>query len=217
MFVGIIILIVGIYCLLTALNPSLALNFSYIWPLALIVISTYYIIKDRKLELANTIILYLGIWFFLVNINFIKAPYTKAFFPIILIIIGLYIIFGSSKTKKIVQKKEGKTQDYYGVFGETSESITSFKFNNVNIYSIFGSVKLNLKELVLKKNSTLTVYSIFGGTTLAVSDDYKLDINTISFIGGVDNKLRKEPDKSVKGKKMLTINCISIFGGTEII
>ena len=67
MIVGVVILLIGILYLLEIFNPSFQLNFDIIWPIVLIVISIYYIIKDEKLDFTKILFLFIGLWFLLVN------------------------------------------------------------------------------------------------------------------------------------------------------
>ena len=101
MIVGVVILLIGILYLLEIFNPSFQLNFDIIWPIVLIVISIYYIIKDEKLDFTKILFLFIGLWFLLVNTSLIVEPYNKAFWPVILILIGGYIVISAiGKDKK---------------------------------------------------------------------------------------------------------------------
>ena len=46
MIIGIIILLIGILYLIEIFNPGFHLEFDIVWPVVLIAISIYYIIKD---------------------------------------------------------------------------------------------------------------------------------------------------------------------------
>ena len=53
MIIGIIILLIGILYLIEIFNPGFHLEFDIIWPVVLIAISIYYIIKEEKLEITD--------------------------------------------------------------------------------------------------------------------------------------------------------------------
>ena len=65
MIVGVIILLIGIFCLIGIFNPSFQLDFGIVWPLVLIAISIYYIIKEEKLDFTKLLMLFIGLWFLL--------------------------------------------------------------------------------------------------------------------------------------------------------
>ena len=104
-------------------------------------------------------------------------------------------------------------EDYYGIFSGLEERITDTDFEGANIYSVFGGVDLDLRELDLKDDITINAYSIFGGTSIFVNDNFKVKFNSFSLFGGNENKAINSDKKKVS---TLTINCISIFGGTEV-
>ena len=213
MFIGLIFILIGVLFLISIIAPEFNIDFSYLIPLVLMASSLYYIIKGKKFTLANTTVLYIGIWFLLERLNIIKDPLDNAFFPILLIIIGIFIVIESLKVKKVFKRKDNNLKNYYGIFSGLEERITDTNFKGANIYSIFGGVDLDLRELELKEDITINAYSIFGGTSIFVKDNFKVKFNSFSLFGGNENKSITTDKKKVS---TLTINCISIFGGTEV-
>ena len=200
MFIGLIFILIGALFLISIIAPEFSIDFSYLIPLVLMASSLYYIIKGKKFTLANTTVLYLGTWFLLEELNIIKDPLDDAFFPILLIIIGIFIVIDNLK-------------NYYGIFSGLEERVTDSNFKGANIYSIFGGVDLDLRGLELKEDITINAYSTFGATSIFVNDNFKVKFNSFSLFGGNQNKAITTDKKKVS---TLTINCISIFGGTEV-
>lgn len=213
MVIGLIFILIGALFLISIIVPEFSINFSYVFPLILISTSLYYIIKGRKFTLANTIVLYLGIWFLLDELNIIRGEFSNAFFPLILIIIGIFIIIESLKVKKVFKRKDDNLKNYYGIFSGLEERVTDSSFKGANIYSVFGGVDLDLRNLELKEDITINAYSIFGGTSIFVNDNFKIKFNSFSLFGGNENKTLSSDKKK---SNTLTINGISIFGGTEV-
>ena len=119
----------------------------------------------------------------------------------------------ASRQGLIKMLKDNNLKNYYGIFSGLEERITDTNFKGANIYSIFGGVDLDLRELELKEDITINAYSIFGGTSIFVNDNFKVKFNSFSLFGGNENKSITTDKKKVS---TLTINCISIFGGTEV-
>lgn len=212
MIVGVIILLIGIFCLIGIFNPSFQLDFGIVWPLVLIAISIYYIIKEEKVDFTKLLMLFIGLWFLLENTNLINSPYDKAFWPLILIITGGYIIFGSLN-HDIKTPKQKYSKNYFGIFSEVEDKIKTKNFKGADVYCIFGGAELDLRELELKNNAVLNVYCIFGGATIKVSDNYNVICNSTAILGGNENKAAIENNED---RNNLIINCISFCGGTEI-
>lgn len=213
MFIGLIFILIGALFLISIIAPEFSIDFSYLIPLVLMASSLYYIIKGKKFTLANTTVLYLGTWFLLDELNIIKDPLDDAFFPILLIIIGIFIVIESLKIKKVFKRKEDNLKNYYGIFSGLEEKVTDSSFKGANVYSVFGGVNLDLRDLELKEDITINAYSIFGGTSILVNDMFKVKVNSFSLFGGNENKAIFSDKKK---SNTLTINCVSIFGGTEI-
>ena len=213
MSIGLIFILIGVLFLISIIAPEFNIDFSYLIPLVLMASSLYYIIKGKKFTLANTIVLYIGIWFLLERLNIIKDPLDNAFFPILLIIIGIFIVIESLKVKKVFKRKDNNLKNYYGIFSGLEERITDTNFKGANIYSVFGGVDLDLRELESKEDITINAYSIFGGTSIFVNDNFKVKFNSFSLFGGNENKTTSTDKKK---NHTITINGISIFGGTEV-
>ena len=213
MFIGLIFILIGVLFLISIIAPEFSIDFSYLIPLVLMASSLYYIIKGKKFTLANTTVLYLGTWFLLEELNIIKDPLDDAFFPILLIIIGLFIVIESLKVKKVFKRKDNNLKNYYGIFSGLEERVTDTNFKGANIYSVFGGVDLDLRELESKEDITINAYSIFGGTSIFVNDNFKVKFNSFSLFGGNENKTTSTDKKK---NHTITINGISIFGGTEV-
>ena len=215
MIIGIIILLIGILYLIEIFNPGFHLEFDIIWPVVLIAISIYYIIKEEKLDFTKIMMLFIGLWFLLVNTSLVTGPYDKAFWPVVLILVGGYIVMNSlnmgKKNTKIKASKHSK--DYFGIFSEVKDSIKTKNFKGADVYCIFGGAELDLKDVELKEDTILNVYSFFGGATIKVSDNYNIVCNSTAILGANENKASSDIDKS---KPKLIINCISFCGGTEI-
>ncbi|HPF83279.1 MAG TPA: LiaF-related protein [Bacilli bacterium] len=221
MIVGLIILILGIVCLINEMNLGIKIEFDLLWPLVMIVFSLGYMIKNKKLGFWSTLFMFIGIWYTLYYFNIITVSLDEYLWPVILIILGGAII--SSKISWDNKAKEGKSYckvdskdgklTYDGIFGGIKETVKKTDFVGCIINAIFGSVELDLREIKVEDNITIDANSIFGGIDLRVPDDYNIVVNSFAIFGGNENKADKKFDEK---RKTIYINCVSIFGGTEI-
>ena len=217
MILGIIILIIGILYLISVLNPEFVINYSLVWPIALILLCLYSIVKNKKVDMVPGIGLFIGILIFGVNCDFWSSDAYELIIPGALIIIGLTIIissigFNRNRNKKIESSPAGRFT-YNGILAGIEEKVTEKDFKGANIYAIFGGVDLDLRQIELKEDVVINAYSIFGGTSLLVPDNYNVKVNSTAILGGNDNKVHNEENKK---QKTIYINCLSIFGGCEI-
>lgn len=215
MFIGLIIIFVGVLLLLEVIVPGFSVDFSLIWPFVLIFIAINGFIKNRKINCFSVIVLFIGIWFLVLNLGYIGETLKNAFWPIIIILIGLCIVFDTVKIGEIKKRTSNKVEtNYYGIFSGSDEKINTNDFKGTNVYAIFGGVDLDLRDSKLKDDeAVINVYSIFGGATILVPDGYNIIMSSSNVFGGNDNKTRNKYDEK---QKTIYINCISVFGGTEI-
>ncbi len=217
MFVGIIIVIIGVLFLVQALNPNFQIDFGIVWPVLVIVLAIYWMIKEKKISFGNILILFLGIWFLGMNIGWIADEYTKVFWPTILILFGISLIvealrFQNGRKKHFSSDKKGLLT-YHGVFGGVEEIVKTDDFKGATIYSVFGGVDLDLRKIKLKDDVYIYVYSIFGGTSLMIPEGYNVSLQSSNFFGGNENKCQNEYNSQ---HKTIHVYCVSIFGGTDL-
>lgn len=215
MFIGVIIIIIGILFLMQAVIPDFDIQFGIIWPIILILIPINELLKRKKIDLFMSIILFIGIWFLLFNLNYIPDNLRDIFWPIVIILVGFSIVFNTVKIKKIQKKSVSKAEaNYYGIFSGSEEKVSTNDFKGTNVYAIFGGVDLDLRDVKLKQEEVvINVYSIFGGADILVPEGYNIVVNSSAIFGGNDNKSKNTYDDK---NKTIYINCISAFGGTEI-
>ena len=147
--------------------------------------------------------------------------FVKLFIPAILIIIGLSIFF-KDKVKDVVAKKMGKINakeidmehTYTSTFSEEKINLDNEKLENCAINSIFGSVSLDLRNVVIDEDVVINNYVVFGGVTIKVPKDVNIVVKTTSIFGGVDNKTSR--NKTKENVKTIYIKGTILFGGIDI-
>ena len=218
MILGIIILAIGILYLITTINPDFVVDYSLLWPGALILFCVCSIIKNKRLDMVSSIGVFVGTLILGVNANWFDKDIYKFMWPGVLIIIGISIILSSilfNKNKKKTKKlniKDG-ILTYSGIFAGIDEKVTIKDFKGAIVYSIFGGVELDLRSIEPKEDIVINVYSIFGGTTLLLPKDYNVKVNSTAIIGGSENKSNNQYSET---QKTIYINTTSVFGGCEI-
>lgn len=218
MIIGIAILLLGILFLIEVFNPDFVVNFSLVWPVILLVLASYWIVKDKKCTAFSGVVLFTGVWNLFVNLGLITYPYRSAFWPILLIIIGTFVILAALDNKEMTKtvrssKGENGRKKYVGILSSIEEKVKGGNFSGADVYCIFGGVDLDLRKVELEEDAVLNVYAVFGGGTIFVSDNYNIVCNSTALFGGNDNKADTTHKKNTK---TLTINCISFCGGSEI-
>ena len=215
MLVGIILILLGVYFIVKMLCPSFDININWniIWPIILMVLGIEGIIRTKKLDLFNVILTLIGVIYLLSGLKIIGNINGRFIFAIILIGAGISFILSSLGKKKVKKISKDKMINYNGIFSGVKEVVDSEDFKGANCYSIFGGLKLDLKNISLKDDTVINCYAVFGGIDLTVPDDVNIIIHSSSLFGGVNNKtLNKNSDN----KKTIYINVTAIFGGVDV-
>lgn len=215
MLVGIILILIGVYFVVRMLCPGfdIDINWNIIWPIILMILGVEGIIKTKKLDLFNAFLTLIGVIYLLSGLKIIGNINGKLILAIILIVAGISFVLSALGKKKVKTISKDKMINYNGIFSGVEEIINSKDFKGANCYSIFGSVKLDLRSVSQNNEAVINCYAIFGGIDLTVSEDVNVIIHSSSLFGGVNNKTsNKNSDK----KKTIYVNVTAIFGGVDV-
>ena len=194
---GLVLIAVGVIFGLNALEiTDINIFFDGWWTLFIIVPSFIGLFKEEA-KTGNLIGLIIGICLFLGCQDYISFDLIwKLMMPTILVIIGLSIIFKdtlSSQVKKEIKKlNKNGSKEYAATFGGQTVDFSKEEFEGCSLTAVFGSIKCDLREAIIKEDTVINASSIFGG----VSDERK--------------------NKTKDNEHTIYLNATSIFGGVEI-
>ena len=131
--------------------------------------------------------------------------------------IGLSFIFKNSiktQVKGEIKRLSNKNDnEYCATFGSINVDLSDEKFDGCTLTSVFGGVKCDLRNAIIKNDIVINVGAIFGGVIIYVPDNVNIKINSTSIFGGVSDE-RKIKNKD--NKITIYINATCLFGGCEI-
>ncbi len=215
---GVFLVIIGVIFGLNALEITDINIFFDGWWCFIIIIPCFIDLfkdKDKSFDIIGIIvgtILFLGCQS-LISFELI----LKLVIPLILVLSGLSFIFRdllNSKVKKEIKKINKKSgKEYYATFGGQNLNFDDEEFTGCSLNSIFGGIKCDLKDAIIKKDTVINASSIFGGITIYVPDNVKIKINSTPIFGGVSDERK---NRNTESEITLYINSTCIFGGIEI-
>ncbi len=217
---GLVLIIIGVVFGLNALGiTNINIFFKGWWTLFLIIPGFIGLFKDND-RTGDIILIIIGIILILSTRNVLDFDIIwKLILPIILVIIGLSIIFKdlfNTKINKEINKLNEKFKtdgDYCSTFGGQNIKFDNEEFKGTTLNAIFGGIKLDLRDAIIKKDVVINSTCVFGGITILVPKDVKVKVKSTPIFGGVEDKTKqKTNDKS----KIVYINSTTIFGGVEI-
>lgn len=217
---GLVLITLGIIFGLNATGlADINVFFKGWWTLFLIIPGFIGLFKDND-KTGDIVLIIIGIILMLSSRGILDFDVIwKLIFPMILVIIGLSIIFKdlfNTKINKEINKlneKLKKDSDYCSTFGSQNIKYDSEEFKGATLNSIFGGIKLDLRESIIKKDVVINSTCIFGGITILVPKDVKIKIKSTPIFGGVEDKTKQKIDDK---SKTIYINSTTIFGGLDI-
>lgn len=215
---GLVFIIIGLIFGVNALGlADINIFFDGWWTLFIIVPCFIDLFKDED-KTGNIIGIIIGICLLLGCLEIIDfALIFKLIVPVVLIIIGLSFIFKDTVNNKIkkeiknLNKKDSK--EYCSTFGGQTINFNNEEFTGCSLTAIFGGIKCDLKNSIIKEDTLITTSAIFGGITIYVPENIDVKITSTSIFGGVSDERKI---KSKDTKNTIYIEATSLFGGIEI-
>ena len=217
--IGFLLIFIGLILGLNAFGiTNINLFFSGWWTLFIIIPSLVGLINDKE-KTSSLIFLIIGVWLFLAERDLIEYELLiKLLLPVILISIGLLLVFKdvlsiNVKEIKKINANNKESNNYIAVFGSQDLKFEDEKVENLDLKSLFGGIKLDLRDARIEKDIVINTLSVFGGIDIYVPDDVKVKVSSTPFFGGVEVKREKQ-----SSKKEITIylNSVCIFGGVDV-
>lgn len=217
--IGFLLIFIGLILGLNAFGiTNINLFFSGWWTLFIIIPSLVGLINDKE-KTSSLIFLIIGVWLFLAERDLIEYELLiKLLLPVILISIGLLLVFKdvlsiNGKEIKKINANNKESNNYIAVFGSQDLKFEDEKVENLDLKSLFGGIKLDLRDAKIERDIVINTLSVFGGIDIYVPDDVKVKVSSTPFFGGVEVKRKKQ-----SSKKEITIylNSVCIFGGVDV-
>jgi len=215
---GFVLLFVGVILCLNSLELlSFDIFFNGWWTLFIIVPSFIGLFSENN-KLGSIIFLIIGILLLLSCQNILDFSLVKKLIaPIIIILIGLSLIFKNvfnnsiNKSIKSINSNNQTKESCVAVFSGKDIKLDKEEFNGTTLNAIFGGIKIDLRNAIIKEDVVINCSAIFGGIDIYLPDNVKVKIKSNSVFGGVDNN-NNNTDKDIT----VFIDATCIFGGIDI-
>ena len=215
---GLVFVVLGVIFGLNALDiTNINIFFDGWWTLFIIVPCFVGLFKDED-KSSNLIGLIIGLCLLLGAIDVVDfALIWKLMVPGILVLIGLSFIFkdtlGSKVNREIKKLNKSDAKEYCSCFSGQTVNFNDEEFTGCDISAVFGGVKCDLRNAIIKEDVLINASSIFGGITILVPKDINVKISSTSIFGGTSDERK---NKKTNAKKTIYIRTTSLFGGVEI-
>lgn len=216
--IGLILIIIGVIIGLNAFHiTNIDLFFDGWWTLFIIVPSAISFFEKGNNKISSLIFLIIGVLLLLAAQGLFEFEILwEILLPVIVVLIGLFLIFGNKVDFNVKEKTKcldsKDTENIFAAFGEQNVNKAGENFEKANLNAIFGSVKLDLREAKLEKETVIGAWAIFGGIEILVPKDCIVKVKGTPIFGGISNERKNKEDAT----KTIYIEGYAVFGGIEI-
>ena len=119
----------------------------------------------------------------------------------------------SIMTEEIKKLNKTETKEYCSCFSGQTIDFNNEEFMGCSVSAIFGGVKCDLRNAIIKDDVVINATSIFGGITIYVPVGVNVKISSTSIFGGVSDERK---NKTKDSEHTIHVNTTSMFGGVEI-
>lgn len=88
-------------------------------------------------------------------------------------------------------------------------------FEGAMLSTMLGAIELNLSEAILYQDVVIEAKVLLGSLELTVPKNVRLVVNSTPILGGIDNRVKKNPDLP-DNAVTIYLNAICILGGIDI-
>lgn len=161
----------------------------------------------RKGRIFGIIIILLGL-----SVLF-SFPFLNIIFAILIIWLGTRIMNKSYNFDdyKGEIKVSGDNLNKVFVFSPINKTVVSDNFSGGKIVNVFAGGQIDFSGVKASKNVIeLEITNVFAGVKIIVPKDWKIDLDEVNVVGGIEDKTKGD------GKIVVKLKGSSIFGGMEI-
>jgi predicted membrane protein len=221
-FAGLVLIVVGGLFLLDQLGEfDFGTMISRYWPVIFFLIGISILISNGFRRIGSAVFFFLlGGVFLAMEFDLLGEDIWNYIWPAAIILVGLWLLVRPAfrhlegGAERIPGIKDSDV-DIVGMFSGQKRRIESSAFRGGRATALFGGAELDLTGATLAEGkATLELTAIFGGIDLRVPRDWRLVVEAVPILGGVDDK--RSPVAEADVKATLYVKATAIFGGIDI-
>jgi hypothetical protein len=221
-FAGLVLIVVGGLFLLDRLGEfDFGTMISRYWPVIFFLIGISILISNGFRRIGSAVFFFLlGGVFLAMEFDLVGEDVWNYIWPAAIILLGFWLLVRpafrhlESGTEKIPGIKDSDV-DIVAMFSGHKRRVESTAFRGGRATALFGGAELDLRGATLAEGkATLELTAIFGGVDLKVPTNWRLVVDAVPILGGVDDK--RAPVVEADVKATLYVKATAIFGGIGI-
>jgi predicted membrane protein len=215
------IILLGLLALLDNIGIDIEFNFWKYWPVILILVGAGQLLQPREYRQYFSGLFFLAAGILLLANNLIEEFYFSIWelWPLLLVFFGGKLlsdaIWGSGKAKV------GKDfVSLTAILGGGDFKFTSRNLQGGQITAFLGGCKADLRDADFSgEQLIIDVTAFMGGAEIIVPRHWRVTMQGVPILGGMDNKADYEPEitgQQSSVEKNLVVKGVVMFGGVEV-
>ena len=197
-------------------------HYLFSWKSILIYIGLV-MLASRSNKRPAYILIGIGAFFWLPDIFGYSVRFRDVFWPLIFIGLGFLLIYRQRSPRQVQYDENGNpVEDHSGylndvsLFGGGVKIIQSKTFKGGNITAIMGGSEFDLRHVEFATSvAVIDVFTLFGGTKFIVPENWTVQSDALSILGGFSDKRNVSATSATDGN-VLVIKGIVMLGGIEV-
>jgi predicted membrane protein len=217
LFVGLIVIVVGVVMTLDNLEMIDAAKYLRFWPLALVVLGLLKIWHSREGvggAFGGFVFVVAGAWLLLEQTALVRVSFWDMW-PALLVAFGVFLVWQgmSAPRRRGPGGDSNALVSAMAVLGGVSRGNNSAAFRGGELTAVMGGCELDLRHAAIDGEAVLDLFALWGGIEIRVPEDWTVISRVTPVLGGVDDKTRP-PQAAARHR--LVLRGFIVMAGVEI-
>ncbi len=196
-------------------------GYIFSWKSILIYIGLF-LLATRPNKKAAYILIGIGTFFWLPEIFGYSVRFRDVFWPLVFIGLGFLLIMRQRPSQQMRYDENGNPAEGHNgylndvsLFGGGIKIIQSKNFKGGSVTAVMGGSEFDLRHVEFASNvAVIDVFTLFGGTKFIVPENWTVQSDAVSILGGFSDK--RAVTMTPSEDQVLVIKGIVMLGGIEI-
>jgi len=217
LFVGIIVIVVGVLMTLDNLQVLDVGRYLRFWPTALILLGLIKVLNSRDGmggSFGGFVFVALGTWLLLEQTALVRVSFWDIW-PALLVFFGLFLVWQglSGPRPQSALKDSNSLMCATALLGGVARGNNSSAFRGGELTAMMGGCEIDLRHASIGGEAVFDVFALWGGIEIRVPPDWTVVSRITPILGGVDDKTRPPQGAS---RHCLVLRGFIVMAGVEI-
>jgi predicted membrane protein len=233
LLIGAMLVFMGLLLALDQLGWVEANHLMRFWPALVVLYGLAIVQRGGRGVVFGSVVVLIGGWLLLNTLHLLTLAPWQFLWPLILVVVGARIMMRGGAPRQPAPPRSipgyeptanpapvsgsPPASDHismFGMMGATKQRVSGVVFRSADLTSFMGGCELDLRDALLGADATayVDVFSLMGGAHIFVPPTWKVVMQVMPIMGGVDDKSRPV----LGGTQFLYVRGTVLMGGVEI-